>query len=87
MNQYSSKRPQPPDDDGRTIASMDVEGMPWRMPRQPKREVPVQQGEPVDRKTLRRAMFSAVGAGLLITLVFGAAGAAFILFCTQVWFK
>ncbi len=87
MNQHSSKRPLPPDDDGRTIAPMDGEGMPWRAPNRPRMEAPAAHAEPVDGRTLRRAMFSAVGAGLLITLVFGAAGAAFILFCTQVWFR
>jgi len=78
-------QPESPDDDGRTIAPMNVEGMPWhtvekRTPRNP-------NAQPLLGKDLRRYLFSAVGAGLLIVFVFAAAGAAFILFCTGIWFK
>ncbi len=76
-----------PDDDGRIIAPMNVDGMPWHAP---KPETPPMEGpqpDPLKGKALRRYLFSAVGAGLLITLVFGVAAALFILFCTQVWFR
>lgn len=87
MNKHLSPRQQPPEeDDGRTIAPMNVEGMPWHTPVRP--ETPRSpQSDSVVGKDLRRYLFSAVGAGLLIVFVFGFAGAAFILFCTGVWFR
>ena len=79
----------PPEDDGRTIASMNIEGMPWHtVTPSPAPETHGAPGtEPLRGKALRQYMVSAVGAGLLVTLLFGAAGAALILFCTQVWFR
>ncbi len=85
MKRKKNKAPLPPEDDGRTVAPMNVEGMPWHtvLPQ----TQPGMQAEPMQGKALRRYLFSAVWAGLLITMVFGAAGALFILFCTQVWFR
>jgi hypothetical protein len=79
--------PTPDDDDGRTISPMNVDGMPWhtRSPEPAPGNGP--KAEPPKGKSLRRYMVSAVGAGLLITLLFGGAGALFILFCTRVWFR
>ncbi len=85
------KRPaEPPaEDDGRTVAPMDVDGMPWYMRKPKGRPEPRPSGsaEPLKGRDLRRYLFSAVGTGLLITLVFGVAAALFILFCTQIWFQ
>jgi len=83
----------PDDDDGRTIAPMNVDGMPWHTPppepdaagdAKPKAG---RKPDPLPGRVLRRFMLSAVGAGLLITLLFCAVGALFIVFCTQVWFR
>lgn len=74
----------PPEDDGRTLAPMNVEGMPWHTERPKPPENP--EAEPLRGKALRRYMLGAVGVGLVITAVFGAAGALFILFCTNIWF-
>jgi hypothetical protein len=75
-----------PLDDGRIIAPMNIDGMPWHTTEktEPDAKAPVGQ---LTRRELRRYMFSAVGAGLLIVMVFGLAGAAFILFLTQVVFR
>ena len=76
----------PPDDDGRTVAPMDAEGMPWHVPARP-RAPRDPDAEPLRGAALFRYMLSAVGAGLLVVLAFSVAGAAFILFCTQIWFR
>ena len=72
-------------DDGRVIAPMNVEGMPWYRAAEPTKPNP--NAEPLSGKNLWRYTFSAVGAGLLIVLAFGTAGAAFIWFCTNIWFR
>jgi hypothetical protein len=86
MRNQRKPTPLPPDDDGRTIAPMDGEGMPWHVPPRP-RPPRDPNAEPLRGGALFRYMFSAVGAGLLVVLAFSAAGAAFILFCTQIWFR
>ena len=79
------KRPElPEDDDGETIVSMDVEGMPWYLRRE-KREGPT--GEPMDDSQFRAYRWAALKAGLVIALIFGAVFAAFIAFCDFVWFR
>lgn len=81
------RHPAPPDDDdGRTVAPMNVEGMPWHTPARTKAPRDP-NAQPLKGGDLRRYLFSAIGAGLLIVFVFGIAGALFILFCTQVWFR
>ena len=59
------------DDDGRTIADMNVEGMPWYD--RSRRERP-ESGEPkttMDRSQRQSTIFAVVMAALLIALVFG----------------
>lgn len=73
------------EEDRRTIAPMNVEGMPWYTPKEPSPKNP--NAEPLTGKNLRRYSFYAVLAGLCITAVFGLLGAAFIWFCTNVWFR
>ena len=76
-----------PGDDGETVVNMNVEGMPWYVP---KRKDPG-EGETehyrMTKQELRAYTWAAVRAGLLIVLVFGAAFAAFIAFCDFVWFR
>ena len=66
------KRKEYPDDDGRTIADMNVEGMPWFDPRKKSGFVPegVQRAEltPAQR---RRVIWGALCAVGLVMLVFG----------------
>ena len=75
-------------DDGRTIAPMNVDGMPWhRGNAAPVRD---ENAPPAEKMTFRQTVrytFSAVGAGLLIVAAFGAAAWLFIEFCIHVWFK
>ncbi|MCE5343235.1 MAG: hypothetical protein LLF96_06580 [Eubacteriales bacterium] len=86
MKRKERGRKPDPGDDGRIIAPMNVDGMPWHTTEktEPEAKAPA---EPMTRREMHRYMFSAVGAGLLIVLVFGLAGAAFILFLTQVVFR
>ena len=72
------------EDDGRTIADMNVEGMPWYM--DPAQKT---QGEKVrlSKSEARSAMWGALKATLLVTGIFAVVFALFILFCDQVWFK
>ncbi len=83
------------DDDGRVIAPMNVDGMPWN------HESPVSQsenGEFPQKKTgedelpltpgEKRAMMGGVfAAALLVAGIFVLAALLFILFCIFVWFK
>lgn len=77
------------DDDGRVVARMNVEGMPWYTERPdgaPER--PEQDGEPVhlNREESRAFAWGAVKAALLVTAVFSVAAVLFVLFCTDIWF-
>ena len=83
------KKPELPEgDDGRTIADMNVEGMPWH-------ERSVLKGEDDETKQHyrmtveeRRAyILAAVGSAIAIMSVFALAFAAFILFAQYVWLK
>ena len=79
------KRPPLPEgDDGKTIANMNVEGMPWFLE---KKNQAMPGREPLSPEQLRQYRFAAVKAGLLVALVFGAAFGLFIAFCDFVWFK
>ena len=79
------KRPPLPEgDDGKTIANMDVEGMPWLLQRKNQTDP---GREPLSPEQLRQYRFAAVKAGLLVALVFGVVFGLFIAFCDFVWFK
>ena len=72
------------EDDGRTIANMNVEGMPWYM--DPAQKT---QGEKVrlSKTEARAAMWGALKATLLVVGIFAGAFALFILFCDNIWFR
>ena len=70
------------EDDGRVIAPMNVEGMPWYRTEAP---TPAVNAEAFSKRNLLRYSFYAVGAGLLIALAFGGFWAALIWFSTNVW--
>ncbi len=74
------------EDDGRTYANMNVEGMPWyrpESPQQPRNEEKVQ----LSPSEARAAIWGALKAALLVAAVFGVGFFLFILFCDKVWFK
>ncbi len=75
----------PPDDDGRTYADMNIDGMPWFSQRA--KEDKKAEKVNLSRSEARSAAFGAVAAALLITLIFAAVFAGFILFCDNIWFK
>lgn len=92
----------PEGDDGRTIASMNVDGMPWynrgrerqgerlgdrQGARQGERGAGQPQGgEPLSGRDRRVYMLAAVLTGLAVVAVFAAAAFLFIAFCDFVWF-
>jgi len=82
------------DDDGRVIANMNVDGMPWSirdvMARRRKSDEMLQGGgdfSDLSAKETREIVKGAVKAGLIIASVFLVAAALFILFCIHVWFR
>lgn len=93
MSKKEKKKKQYEDDDGRTIAGMNVEGMPWYV-NKPDTDKASATPEGQDNSppklsgSEQRAMLRGVlGATLLIGSVFVIVFAAFILFCVYVWFR
>jgi hypothetical protein len=81
-----------PDDDGRVICNMDVEGMKWhdrrvRREKRAERKANTQGGEQLTKSEARRFTWYAVLAGLTIVLVFAVTWVLLTLFLTQVWFR
>lgn len=72
-------------DDGRVLAKMNVDGMPWYSP--------APAGSAQDSKTLDppgfretlSIIFGSLGAALLVAAAFGGAGFLILLFCRYVW--
>ena len=85
----AGKRKLRDDDDGRVIASMNVDGMPWyqRSERFDKhrREQASDFSDPTKQET-REIVKGALKASLMIAGVFILAMFLFILFCLYVWF-
>lgn len=80
------------DDDGRVIAEMNVEGMPWhdrslRREKRAERRANKPKGESLTKSEARRFTWYAVLAGLTIVLVFSVVWVLFTLFLTQVLFR
>jgi hypothetical protein len=83
------------DDDGRVIANMNVEGMPWydgsiRREKRAERVSRVKRvfkGDGMTQSQARRFTFHAVLAGLTIALVYAVVMILFTLFATQIWFR
>ena len=77
-------------DDGRTIVSMDVPGMPQPFMRKKRKQAEAQKLSPIatmDSRQLRRYTLVATGAGLLVSLIFVAVMVLFVLFAQNVWLK
>jgi len=81
-------------DDGRVIASMNVDGMPWYSPG----KAPAAAGDavaeevvdmPVKMTTRENIAFvsGVIKAALLVSLAFIGSLYLFILFCINIWFK
>ena len=88
----TKKKPDLPEgDDGRTIANMNVEGMPWYSPgshQAGSEKKEKTKGEVLLTKEESRCYtWGAVKAALLVTGVICAGIALFILFCVTVWFR
>lgn len=79
----------PEDDDGRTIANMNVDGMPWYDSRLDRSEDQAPQTEscPMTREEQRMYTWAAIKAGLFVALVFALVFGLFIAFCDFVWFR
>jgi len=75
------------DDDGRVIANMNVDGMPWYLRDQKKTASSNSGMEDLTKEETRAIIWGTVKAGLLIAGVFLLAALIFILFCIHVWFK
>ena len=85
----AKQRKQYEDDDGRVIASMNVDGMPWYQRSQRfdrnKREQASDFSD-LTKEESREIVKGAMKAALLIAGVFILAMLLFILFCLSVWF-
>ena len=78
------RRKQEQEDDGRVIAKMNVEGMPWYTPRVG--DAPSDESGTRMTKQERNAyVWAAVKSALLIFLVFAVVFLLFLLFCTKIW--
>lgn len=75
-------------DDGRTIADMNVEGMPWYSGEKSKTENKRENDfTDLTFKEKRAMMKGILGAALLIAALFLLVFFLFILFCSYVWLK
>ena len=86
----TKKKPELPEwDDGRTVADMNVDGMPWYDSRLDRSQDGVPEAEPhqMTREEQRMYTWAAIKAGLLVVLVFAVVFGLFIAFCDFVWFR
>ena len=72
-------------DDGRPIANMNIEGMPWYVEEKPEYQSGSEK-PPMDKRETRAFIANALLAALAIGMVFIIAAALFLLFVTMVWF-
>lgn len=82
------RSPLPEGDDGRTIANMNVDGMPWYLrERKPADRSSAGRPHTMSSEEMRAYKWAAVKSGLLIVLIFGGVFALFIAFCDFIWFR
>ena len=75
-------------DDGRVVAKMNVDGMPWYMRAERKKKAQENNDfSDLTKEETRAIIGGAIKAGLLIGSVFFVAFGLFILFCVFVWFR
>ena len=82
----AKKRKTYDDDDGRVIANMNVDGMPWYVDMAKKKQERTGDDLELTKEEMRYTMWGALKAGLLIAGVFVVGALIFILFCLHVWF-
>lgn len=81
------KKKQYEDDDGRVIANMNVDGMPWFLSDALKNKGKTGSDmSDLTKEESRELVKGAVKAGLLIAGIFVLAALLFILFCIYIWF-
>ncbi len=85
MAEAEEKPASPDEDDGRVIAKMNVEGMPWYVEKSPTADGGGEK-ESMSREQARYFTGGVLKAALLVGGVFAAVYFIFLLFCTQVWF-
>ena len=73
------------EDDGRTIADMNVDGMPWYLEKKEKQPEP--EKIELTKEEGRAMMGGILKATLLVTLAFGVGLTLFILLCDLVLFR
>lgn len=83
----SKKKKQYDDDDGRTVANMNVDGMPWYLERANKSSGNNDSGMNMSKSEERAMLRGVILATLAVTGVFVLGGLLFVLFCTNIWFK
>lgn len=78
-------------DDGRVVANMNVEGMPWYsgVPETTAQQKNEKTEQPIELTGREKAamMRGVMAATLLVAVVFVGVFALFILFCVYVWFR
>lgn len=80
------KRKLPEDDDGKVIAKMDVDGMPWYIDRLHKDgDGPVGDAYQMNKKESRSYMWGAMSAALLVYAIFAVIFAVVILLLLFYW--
>ena len=95
MSRRKKEKELPDWDDGRTVANMNVDGMPWylgeaRRKREEEEAASVSAPDtrsPLTRGEQRALLRGVLGATLLVGAVFAVGFLLFILFCVFVWFK
>lgn len=75
------------DDDGRVVANMNVDGMPWYMRTERKQTPENNDLSDLSKGETWAIIKGTVKAGLLVGGVFVLACLLFILFCVFVWFR
>ena len=79
--------PLPEGDDGRTVADMNVDGLPWYVKGDENRTADGRQHEQMTDEELRAYRFAALKASLLVAVIFIGAFFIFLLFCDFIWFR
>lgn len=76
-------------DDGRTIADMNVEGMPWYNPAEKKAGTDASKSElaSLSGKETAAMIKGVMAAALLVAVIFIVVFFVFILFCKFIWLK
>lgn len=75
------------DDDGRVIAPMNVEGMPWFQKGVGLQSANNEKTTPLTRRETLSLLLNAALAGLTVALVLGLVAFLYILFCIHVWLR